>query len=160
MSEATETAESSGSAEDDVDADEVLLEELKRQKRVFKMQLTKLYTRLMRLMSEETIDREAILTALENVEEKKLDTIQFLEDLIDIYERTNDKKNVERSNDKIDKIIDAKDKEISSVKDFLACSSRKPSLTVPDKHVQAKQEELHCNLLPEDPEATPKSFFS
>ena len=93
MSEATDTAESSGSAEDDVNANEVLLEELKRQKRVFKLQLTKLYTRLMRLMSKETIDREAILTALENVEEKKLDTIQLLEDLIVIYERANDKKN-------------------------------------------------------------------
>ena len=71
------------------------------------MQLTKLYTRLMGLMSEEKIDREAILTALENVEEKKLDAIQLLEDLIVIYERTNYKKNVERSNDEIDKIIDA-----------------------------------------------------
>ena len=83
----SEIAESTGSAEDDADANEVLLEKLKRQKRVFKMQLTKLYTRLMRLMSEETIDREAILTALENVEEKKLDAIQILEDLIVIYER-------------------------------------------------------------------------
>jgi len=55
------------------------------------MQLTKLYTRLMRLMSEETIDREAILTALENMEEKKLAAIQILEDLVVIYERANDK---------------------------------------------------------------------
>ena len=70
VEEMSEIAESTGSAEDDADANEVLLEELKRQKRVFKMQLTKLYTRLMTLMSEETIDREAILTALENVEEK------------------------------------------------------------------------------------------
>ena len=55
------------------------------------MQLTKLYTRLMRLMSEETIDREAILTALENMEETKLAAIQILEDLVVIYERANDK---------------------------------------------------------------------
>ena len=39
------------------------------------MYLTKLYTRLMRLMPDETIDREAILIALENVEEKKMDAI-------------------------------------------------------------------------------------
>ena len=75
MSETAETAESveesTGSTEDEADANEVLLEELKRQKRVLKMQLTKLYTRLMRLISDETIDREAILIALENVEEKK-----------------------------------------------------------------------------------------
>ena len=115
-------------------------------------------------MSEETIDREAILTALENVEEKKLDTIQLLEDLIVISERANDKKNVERWNDEIYKIIDATDKEISSVKEFLAFSSRKPSSPVPDKHVQAKQQELppfvDYNLPPENPEAAPKSFFS
>ena len=52
----SETAECTGSAEDDADANEVLLEELKRQKRVPVMQLTKLYIDLMRLMSEETID--------------------------------------------------------------------------------------------------------
>ena len=75
MAEAAESAgsleESAGSTEDETDANEVLQEELKRQKRVLKMQLTKLYTRLMRLMSDETIDREAILIALENVEKKK-----------------------------------------------------------------------------------------
>jgi len=109
----SETAESTGSAEDEAYANQVLLGEIKRQKRVFKVQLTKLYTRLMRLMSDEPINREAILTALENVEEKKLDAIQILEDLIVIYERTNDKKNVERSNDEIDKIIKATDKEIA-----------------------------------------------
>ena len=54
------------------------------------------------------------MTALENVEEK------ILEDLIHvvIYERANDKKNVERSNDEIDRIIDATDKEIPSSKRF------------------------------------------
>lgn len=61
--------------EDEADANEVLLEELKRQERVMTMYLTKLYTRLMRLMPDETIDREAILIALENVEEKKMDAI-------------------------------------------------------------------------------------
>ena len=101
MAEAAESAgsveESAGSTEDETDANEVLLEELKRQKRVLKMQLTKLYSRLMRLMSDaETFDREAILIALENVEEKKMDAAQILEDLIVIYEGTNDKKNVER----------------------------------------------------------------
>ena len=159
----SEIAESMGSAEDDADANDVLLEELKRQKRVFKMQLTKLYTRLMRLMSEETVDRKAILTTLENMEEKKLDAIQILEDLIVIYERANDKKNIERSNDEIEKIIDATDKEISSVKDFLASYSQKPLSTVPDKHVQAKQQELpplDNNLPPKNPEAASMPFFS
>ena len=126
------------------------------------MQLTKLYTRLMRLMSDaETIDREAILIALENVEEKKMDAVQILEDLIVIYEGTNDKKNVERSNEEIDKIIEATDKEIALVKDFLSSPSQKPPPTVPDKHVETKQLlPLDDSLPPKNPEASPKPFLS
>ena len=71
----------SESVEDDVDPNEALLEELKKQKRTIKMQLMKLYSCLIWLMLEETVDREAILIALENVEEKRLDAIQILEDL-------------------------------------------------------------------------------
>ena len=68
---------STGTAEDEADANGVLLEELKRHKRVFKMQLAgKLYTRLMRPTSDKPIDREAILTAIKNVEEKKMDASQ------------------------------------------------------------------------------------
>lgn len=64
-------AESTRSAEDEINANKVLLEELKKQKRVLKTQLTKLYTQQMRLMPDDTIiDREAILTALENLEKK------------------------------------------------------------------------------------------
>ena len=102
------------------DANEVLLDELKRQKKIVKMQLTKLYSRLMTLMSEEDVDKEAILLALETVEEKRLDAIQILEDLIIIYVKRGDKKNVDRSNDEIDKIIEATDKEITAFKDFLS----------------------------------------
>ena len=46
-----------------------------------------------------------------------MDAIQILEDLIVICERTIDKKNVKRSNDEIDKIIETKDKEIAPLKD-------------------------------------------
>ena len=121
--------ESEGSAADNLeedDANDVLLDELKRQKKIVKMQLTKLYSRLMTLMSED-VDKEAILLALETVEEKRLDAIQILEDLIIIYAKRGDKKNVDRSNDEIDKIIEATDKEITAVKDFLSFLSRKPS---------------------------------
>lgn len=64
-------AESTRSAEDEINANKVLLEELKKQKRVLKTQLTKLYTQQMRLMPDDTIiDREAIFTALENLGKK------------------------------------------------------------------------------------------
>ena len=44
---------------------ETLLEKLRSQKRVCKMQLTKLYSLLLRLMSREVTDVEELLTALE-----------------------------------------------------------------------------------------------
>ena len=50
------------------------------------MQLTKLHSRLVRLMSEESVNIGAILTALEDTEEKRLDELQVLKDLV-IYEK-------------------------------------------------------------------------
>ena len=107
-----------------------------------KMQLTKLCASLMRLLSG---DREAILTAFENVMKSKWMLYNFSKSW-QLFTRSRVKKNVERSNDEIDKIIEATDKEISSVKDFLS-SSRKPSSQVPDKHVgRTKILEQHRSL--------------
>ena len=66
----------------DADANEDLIDTGKEQKRVVKTQLTKLYIRLIKLMTEETIDRDAILTALEETEENKMETIQIVDDLV------------------------------------------------------------------------------
>lgn len=44
-----------------------------------------------------------------------------------LCQRPGDKKNVDRSNDEIEKIIEATDKEIAAVKDFLSFLSRKSS---------------------------------
>ena len=46
------------------------------------MQLTKLYSRLVRLKSAESADMEAILSSLEETEEKKFEVIPLLEDLV------------------------------------------------------------------------------
>lgn len=45
--------------------------ELRRQKQTYKMQLTKQYTRLVRLMNQELVDREALLQGPEDYEEKR-----------------------------------------------------------------------------------------
>ena len=78
----SKAAENAGSVEDEADANEVLLEELKGQKRLVKMRLTEVYTPQMRLLSDESMDIEAILVSLENVEEKKMDAVEIFEDLI------------------------------------------------------------------------------
>ena len=54
----------------------VTLEDLKKQKRINKMQLTKLYSRLVRLIAEESVNIDPILTTLEDTEDKMLDVIQ------------------------------------------------------------------------------------
>ena len=78
-----------------------------------------------------------------------MDAVQILEYLIVIYDKANDTKNVERSNDEIDKISGTSDKEIATVKGFLSSFYRKPSSQVsassnsvaPDLHVEPKQKE-------------------
>ena len=102
----------------------VTLEDLKKQKRINKMQLTKLYSRLVRLMAEESVNIDAILTTLEDTEEKMLDVIQLLEDLLVIYEKNGDKQNLARTEEEIDKVAKDTDKEISRVKDFLASRTK------------------------------------
>ena len=57
------------------DATEDLIDTVKRQNQVAKTQLMKFNTHLIKLMTEEIIDRDAILTALENTEKKKMETI-------------------------------------------------------------------------------------
>ena len=117
----------------DADANEDLFDTVKKQKRVVKTQLMKLYTRLIKLMTKETIDRDAILAALEETEEKKMETIQIGEDLVVLYEKKGDKRNVERSEDEIDKVIEDTDKQVANVKDFLSSFLQKtPSLPSSD----------------------------
>ena len=72
-----------------------------------KMKLMKLHTRLIKLMTEETIDRDTILTTLEDTEEKKIETIQIEEDLVVLYKKKGVKRNVEYcSEDKINRQSD------------------------------------------------------
>ena len=70
----------------------------------------------MTLMFEEDVDRAMVLLALETFIEERLDVILF-------YVKQGDKKNVDRSNEEIDKIMEFMDKEIGTVKDFLSSLS-------------------------------------
>ena len=103
----------------------VTLEDLKKQKLINKMQLTTLYSRLVSLMAEESVNIDDILTTLEDTEEKMLDVTQLLEDLVVMYEKNGDKQNLARTEEEIDKVAKDADKEISRVKDFLASRTKK-----------------------------------
>ena len=77
----------------------------------------------MTLMFEEDVDRAMVLLALETFKEGKIGCDRDFSELILIYVKQGDKKNVDRSNEEIDKIMEFVDKEIGTVKDFLSSLS-------------------------------------
>ena len=98
---------------------ETLLEKLRSQKRVCKMQLTQLYSLLVRLMSREVTDVEELLTALEATQENKVDVLQVLEVLIVIYRSKGDEQSFKRAEAEMGKVTTDMDRKIATVKDFL-----------------------------------------
>ena len=91
------------------------------------MQLPKLYSRLLRLMSREVTDVEELLTALEATQEKMSDVLQVLEDLIVIYQSKGDEQSVKRAEAEMEKVTTDTDREIATVKEFLTSLTLKAS---------------------------------
>ena len=110
-----------------IDDCETLLDKLRSQKRVCKMQLRKLYSRLLRLMSGEVTDVEELLTALEATQEKNLDVLQVLEDLIVVYQSKGDEQSLKRAEAEMEKVTTDTDREIATVKEFLTSLTLKTS---------------------------------
>ena len=106
---------------------ETLLDKLRSQKRVHKMQLTKLYSRLLRLMSGEVTDVEELLTALEATQEKNLDLLLILEDLIVTYQSKGEEQSLKRAEAEMEKVTTDTDGEIATVKVFLTSFTLKTS---------------------------------
>ena len=91
------------------------------------MQLTKLYSRLLRLISGEVTDVEELLTALEATQEKNLDVLQVLEDLIVVYQSKGDEQSLKRAEAEMEKVTTDTDREIATVKEFLTSLTLKTS---------------------------------
>ena len=106
---------------------ETLLEKLRSQKRVCKMQLTKLYSHLLRLVSREVTDIEELLTALEATQERNLDVLQVLKDLIVIYQLKVDEQSLKRAEAEVEKVTTDTDREIAMVKEFFTSLTLKAS---------------------------------
>ena len=79
------------------------------------MQLTKLYSRLLRLMSGEVTDVEELLTALEATQENNFDVLQVLEDLIVIYQSKGDEQSLKRAEAEMEKVTTDTDRVIATV---------------------------------------------
>lgn len=109
-----------GTPEDPVsDAVENTAAKLKKQKLLNKMQLTKLYTRLLRFISDEITDQEEILQCLEAFEVKKLETLEIIDQLISTYRQTGDEKNAVRTEEELDNVSIDADRDIASIKTVL-----------------------------------------
>ena len=91
------------------------------------MQLTKLYSRLLRLMSREVTDVDELLSTLEATQEKNLDVLQVLEDLIVIYQSKGDEQSLKRAEAEMEKVTTDTDREIATVKEFLTSLTLKAS---------------------------------
>ena len=102
-------------------------ESLKKQKQINKMQLTKHYTHLARLISDEKTDQEAILQCLESFEAKKFETLQIIDDLISTYRRTGDERNAIKTEEELDNVSTDADRDVASVKAFLSTTFSKPA---------------------------------
>ena len=112
---------------------ETFLDKLRSPKRVCKMQLTKLYSRWLRLTSGEVTDVEELLTALEVTQEKNLDVSQVLEE---------GEQSLKSAEAEMENVTTDTDREIAAVKEFLT------SLTVKTSPM-SEAAEFHGNPLEE-----------
>ena len=121
-----------------------IFDNLKRQKNVVKIQLTKLYARLTNDSNVWRRCRQSNgFTGSWNFHRGKIGCDRDFSELILIYVKQDDKKNVDRSNEEIDKIMEFMDKEIGTVKDFLSSLSWTSPLEV---FSQGKSGSSECNL--------------
>lgn len=95
------------------------------QKWMPKLQLTKLYSRLVRLLSGDVADIKGILSALEGTEEMRLEVLQVLEDWIAIYLTKKHKQGVICTEAEIEKVTEDVDREIAIVKEVLSSAMPK-----------------------------------
>ena len=75
----------------------------------------------------EVTDVEELLTALEATQEKNLDVLQVLEDLIVIYQSKGDEQSLKRAEAEMEKVTTDTDREIATVKEFLTSLTLKTS---------------------------------
>ena len=66
------------------------IERLRKEKRVVKTQLSKLYTKLLRLVADESSDLEKLIEGLETYEEKQASVLSIIEELAIEYKRVGD----------------------------------------------------------------------
>ena len=72
-------------------------------------------------------DIEELLTALEATQEKNLDVLQVLEDLIVIYQSKVDEQSLKRAEAEVEKVTTDTDREIAMVNEFFTSLALKAS---------------------------------
>lgn len=105
------------------------IEQLKKQKRVLKTQTSKLYTKLLRLMSDEKCESEELLQGLEAYEEKQQETFIIIDKLILAYKQVGDERNAVKTEDELDLVTKDTNRDASTVKAYISAMVIKPKTT-------------------------------
>ena len=108
------------------------IERLKKQKRVVKTQTSKLYTKLLRLMSNEKCESEELLQGLDAYEEKQQATLTIIDELILAYKKAGDKQNAVKTEDELEIVTKDTNRDAVTVKSFILAMVTKPMKRSPD----------------------------
>ena len=114
------------------------IERLKKQKRILKTQVSKLYTKLLRLMTDDSCGREDLIESLELYEEKQGETLLNIDELITAYKKAGDDRNAVKTEDELDQFTSETSRDIDTVKSFIAASAIKEAK---EKHATARTKE-------------------
>ncbi|XP_028418888.1 uncharacterized protein LOC114544441 [Dendronephthya gigantea] len=94
------------------------IEQLKKHKRVAKAQMSKLYTKLLRLMANEKSVAEELLQEVDTYEAKQQETWDIIEELITVYRTSGDERNAVKAEDELENIMRDTNRDATTVKSY------------------------------------------
>ena len=122
-------------------ADEI--ERLKKQKRVLKTQLSKLYTKLLRLMADDSCEKESLIQGLEVYEDKQAEVLTIIDVLATAYKKAGDDRNAVKTEDEIDLVTSETNRDAATIKAYISAAvikeSKSESLTSRAKQSDEQQ---------------------
>ena len=137
-SEVAESMEASLSTQTDE------IERLKKQKRVLKTQLSKLYTKLLRLMTDDSCENESLIQGLEAYEDKKAEVLTIIDVLATAYKKAGDDRNAVKTEDEIDLVTSETNRDAATIKSYISATvikeSKSESLTSRAKQSDEQQQ--------------------
>ncbi len=98
------------------------IERLKKQKRVLKTQLSKLYTKLLRLISDDSCEKECLIQGLEAYDEKQAEVLAIIDELAIAYKKAGDDRNAVKTEDELDLVTNETNRDVGTIKSFISAT--------------------------------------